>query len=270
MKRWRGRRNGPLLCMSAEEHRRPGGRGPMLALAGVLLFLGTVGTAREMADTEPGGSVVSNLGYAVAEALLEVYIVAGEALVMGGLIYLLFYLRSRKGAKEDPAQPYPTPRPHGRGSDRPLLPRGRRLRAAQPPPSTLRIPQAPCGLGGHRPGTLPATEGRGERTLVLARRREVLLSPVPWGGGAAPFLVAPAGEEAQALPGVSAPRRPLRDGRGPGDAARRLDFAFGFAPQAGFSRLGFPRRRVGKVGKLQCLRCKAASALRRQPSSYLL
>jgi hypothetical protein len=82
--------------MSAEEHRRPGGRGPMLALAGVLLFLGAVGTAREMADTEPGGSVVSNLGYAVAEALLEVYIVAGEALVMGGLIYLLFYLRGRK------------------------------------------------------------------------------------------------------------------------------------------------------------------------------
>jgi hypothetical protein len=82
--------------MSAEEHRRPGGRGPMLALAGVLLFLGTVGTAREMADTELGGSVLSNLGYAVAEALLEVYIVAGQALVMGGLIYLLSYLRGRR------------------------------------------------------------------------------------------------------------------------------------------------------------------------------
>jgi hypothetical protein len=68
----------------------------MLALAGVLLVLGVAETAREMADTEPGGSVVSNLGYALAEALLEVYIVAGEALVVGGLIYLLVYLRGRR------------------------------------------------------------------------------------------------------------------------------------------------------------------------------
>ena len=68
------------------------GRGRMLTLAGVLLLLGAAETAREMADTEPGGSVLSNLGYALAEALLEVYIVAGEALVMGGLIYLSSYL----------------------------------------------------------------------------------------------------------------------------------------------------------------------------------
>ncbi len=68
----------------------------MLALAGVLLVLGVAETAREMADTEPGGSVASDLGYALAEALLEVYIVAGEALVVGGLIYLLVYLRGRR------------------------------------------------------------------------------------------------------------------------------------------------------------------------------
>jgi hypothetical protein len=61
-----------------------------------LLLLGAAETAREMANAEPGGSVLSNLGYAVAEALVEVYIVAGQALVMGGLIYLLSYLRGRR------------------------------------------------------------------------------------------------------------------------------------------------------------------------------
>ncbi len=72
------------------------GRAQMaLALAGVLLLLGAAETAREMADTEPGGSVASDLGFALAEALLEMYIVAGEALVMGGLICLLSYLRGR-------------------------------------------------------------------------------------------------------------------------------------------------------------------------------
>jgi hypothetical protein len=72
------------------------GRAQMLALAGVLLLLGAAETSREMADTEPGGSVLSNLGYALAEALLEMYIVAGGALVMGGLLYLLSYLRGRR------------------------------------------------------------------------------------------------------------------------------------------------------------------------------
>ena len=67
----------------------------MLALAGVLLLLAVAETAREMANAEPDGSVVSNFGYAVAEALVEVYIVTGGILVMGGLIYLLFYLRGR-------------------------------------------------------------------------------------------------------------------------------------------------------------------------------
>ena len=42
-----------------EWRRRTEGRGPMLALAGVLLLLGAAQTAREMADTEPGGSAAS-------------------------------------------------------------------------------------------------------------------------------------------------------------------------------------------------------------------
>ena len=68
----------------------------MLALAGVLLLLGAGQTAREMADTEPGGSVLSNLGYAVAEAVSGAYIVVAVALVMGGLLYLWSYLRGRR------------------------------------------------------------------------------------------------------------------------------------------------------------------------------
>ena len=75
------------------ERRRGEGRGPMLALAGVLLLLGAVETVRGIASAEPGWSVAANLGYAVAEALLDVFIVAGVALVMGALIYLLSYLR---------------------------------------------------------------------------------------------------------------------------------------------------------------------------------
>ncbi len=73
--------------------RRTEGRGPMLALAGVLLLLVAAETAREMTNAEPGASVFSNLGYAVAEALSDAYIVGAVALVMGGLlIYLLAYL----------------------------------------------------------------------------------------------------------------------------------------------------------------------------------
>ena len=72
------------------------GRAQRLALAGVLLLLGTAETVKEMADTEPGGSVTSDLGYALAEAVCVVYIVAGEALVLGGLIYLSSYLRGRR------------------------------------------------------------------------------------------------------------------------------------------------------------------------------
>src|SRR5215207_2324262 len=117
----------------------------------------------------------------------------------------------REGAIDGPTQPYPTPRPHGRGSDRPVLPRGRRLRPSQSPRRTLPIPQAACRLGSHRPRPLPAAARRGEPTLVLARRREVLLAPVPGCGGAAPFLVPSAGEEVAALPGASsAAGDPLR------------------------------------------------------------
>ena len=68
----------------------------MLALAGVLLLLIATETAREMASAEPGGSVLSNLGYAIAETLSGVYIVAAVALFIGGLIYLLAYLRGRR------------------------------------------------------------------------------------------------------------------------------------------------------------------------------
>ncbi len=75
---------------------RTEGRGPMLALAGVLLLLGVAETVREMADAKPDGGVFPRVGYAVAGAVVNVYIVAGLALVMGGMIYLLYYLRGRR------------------------------------------------------------------------------------------------------------------------------------------------------------------------------
>ncbi len=81
--------------MEGRRRRSEGRARQMLALGGVLFLLGAAETSREMADTEPGGSAASDLGYALAEAICEVYIVAGEALVMGGLIYLLSYLRGR-------------------------------------------------------------------------------------------------------------------------------------------------------------------------------
>ncbi len=56
----------------------------MLALAGVLLLLGAAETAREIANAEPSGGVVSNLGDAVAEALSGVYIVVAVALAWAG------------------------------------------------------------------------------------------------------------------------------------------------------------------------------------------
>src|SRR5215203_6416269 len=145
-----------------------------------------------------------------------------------------------------------------------LLPPRGRLRPSQPPCSALPIHKAPLGLGSHRACALPAAAGRGKRTLFLARRPEVLLPPVPRGGGAAPFLVPSKGEEAQAFFGTPAEGRPLRDGRQPGDAARRLYFAFGFAPQAGLSGLGILRGGVGEVGFVQRLRSEAAPHLRHQ------
>ncbi len=78
-------------------HRRTEGRRPMLALAGVWLLLVAAETAREMTNAEqPGASVLSNLGYAVAEAFSGAYIVVAVALVMGGVVYLLAYLRGRR------------------------------------------------------------------------------------------------------------------------------------------------------------------------------
>src|SRR5918997_1168441 len=159
------------------------------------------------------------------------------------------------------AQPYPTPRPTGRGPHGALLPHRRRLRLSQPPRPLLRIPQTPLGLGTHRPRPLPAAAGRRKRALLLTRRPEVLLPPVLRSGGAAPFLVPSKGEEAQALFGASAPGDSLRDGRRAGDLARRLYFAFGVASKAGFSEPGLVWGGVGEVGFVQRLRSEAAPRL---------
>src|SRR5215203_1507856 len=43
-----------------------------------------------------------------------------------------------QGAKDGPTQPYPTPRRHGRGPHRPVLPHRRRLRPPQPEREALR------------------------------------------------------------------------------------------------------------------------------------
>ncbi len=72
--------------MEGRSRRRTEGRGPMLALAGVWLLLVAAETAREMTNAEPGESVVSKLGYAVAEAVSGAYIVVAVALVMGGVV----------------------------------------------------------------------------------------------------------------------------------------------------------------------------------------
>src|SRR5215203_49946 len=105
----------------------------------------------------------------------------------------------REGAKDGPTQPYPTPRPNGRGPERPLLSHRRCLRAAQPEREALRASQAALGLGDHHPRPLATASRRGVGALLLARHPEVFLSSVPRGGRASPFLVAPPGEEAQAL-----------------------------------------------------------------------
>ena len=68
----------------------------MLALAGILLLLFAVETARELTNAEPGQSVVFNLFYAVAEAFLGAYIVAAVALVVGAMVFLLTYLRGER------------------------------------------------------------------------------------------------------------------------------------------------------------------------------
>src|SRR5215207_6407465 len=97
------------------------------------------------------------------------------------------------------AQPYPTPRPNGRGSDRPVLPHRRRLRPPQSEGANSRLAQEALGLGDHRSHPLAAASWRGVGVLLLARYPEVFLSSVPRGGRTSPFFVSSAGEEAQAL-----------------------------------------------------------------------
>src|ERR671910_614353 len=81
----------------------------------------------------------------------------------------------REGAKDGPHQPYPTARPNGRGSDRPVLPHRRRLPTPQPKREALRVAQAALGLGGHNPRPLGASAsgdplrvgGRSLKTLLI-------------------------------------------------------------------------------------------------------
>src|SRR3712207_6339231 len=128
---------------------------------------------------------------------------------------------SAKGTSDGPTPPYPLAGPPGRGSERALLPHRRCLRHSESPRrSTLRVHKAPLGLGSDRPRSLPAASGRGERTLVLAGCRAVLLSPLSGGSKTPPFLLQPAAEEAQALPGTSAAGGPPRAHRGAGDLSR--------------------------------------------------
>jgi hypothetical protein len=65
----------------------------MLALAGILLLVFAVETAKEVADAEPGQGVIMVLVSSVAEGLVGAYIVAAVALVVGLMVYLLAYLR---------------------------------------------------------------------------------------------------------------------------------------------------------------------------------
>src|SRR5215204_5491795 len=130
-----------------------------------------------------------------------------------------------QGAKDGPTQPYPTPRRHGRGPHRPVLPHRRRLRPPQPEREALRASQAACRLGGHRARALPAAEGGGERALLPAGHRAVLLPPVPRGGGTLSFLVPPKGEEAQALFGAPQTGDRSRAGGRSGDLACGLYLA---------------------------------------------
>ena len=126
----------------------------------------------------------------------------------------------------------------------------------------LRDPQGALGLGGHNPRAVPATPRGGERTLLPARRRAVLLASVPGGGRAAPFLAQPAHEEAEALLGAPAPRDPPRSRRRSRDSDRRFDVAFGPPSQASRAVGGLRGSGVGEVGHFQRLRGEAPSALR--------
>src|SRR5215203_1507852 len=144
-----------------------------------------------------------------------------------------------------------------------------------PTPSSTRTgsvtaSQAACRLGGHRARALPAAEGGGERALLPAGHRAVLLPPVPRGGGTLSFLVPPKGEEAQALFGAPQTGDRSRAGGRSGDLACGLYLAGSPASAPGFPVGGFRRGRVGTLGFLQRLRGQAASPVRPQPCSHLL
>src|SRR5215204_1431709 len=188
------------------------------------------------------------------------------------------WLRSRKGpsdsppqgAKDGPSSAYPLALRAGRSANRALLPRRRRLPNPQPPPQALRVPQEALGLGGHLACAPAAAPWRGERALVLARCAEVLLPPVPRGSGDVPFLLQPAGEETQALPGAPAAADRPRARRRPRDPRGGFDAAFGVAPAPGRAVGGLRGSGLGEVGFVQRLRGQAAPALRYQPGSRLL
>src|SRR5215210_8912680 len=66
----------------------------------------------------------------------------------------------------------------------------------QPEGTALRVPQESLGLGGHHPRALPTASRRGVRALLPARRRPLLLAPVPRGGRSLDFLLAPSPAQA--------------------------------------------------------------------------
>src|SRR5215210_9147175 len=107
-----------------------------------------------------------------------------------------------KGTPDGPPKHYPTGGPPGRGRDRAVLPRGRRLPTPQPEGGRVRGAQAALGLGGPGPRPLPAASRRGERALVPTRRGEVLRALVPRGGWAPPLLLPPPPAQAASLPGA--------------------------------------------------------------------
>jgi hypothetical protein len=96
---------------------------------------------------------------------------------------------------------------------------------------------------------------------------------VPGGAGHSPFVVPSQGSQAQALPGAFEVHHPEGVGRRSGELVDRFDAAFGFAPQAGLSRLGIRWSCVGTLGKFQCLWGETAPALcatNQVPISYEL
>ena len=87
--------------------------------------------------------------------------------------------------------------------------------------------------------------GGGERALLLARLRTLLLAPVPGSSGALPFLVQPTHKEAKALLGVRKACGSLRTGGRTRDLAHRLDAAFCPPSAPGQPVRGLYGRRMG-------------------------